>query len=86
MTEAPVQIRKPAVARKIRELAAATGRPITDAVDAAVDEALRKARRVDDIEARAKRVDDIVRRFNALPIVGPLLTDEDLYDKDGFPK
>ncbi|MEI9964427.1 MAG: type II toxin-antitoxin system VapB family antitoxin [Caulobacteraceae bacterium] len=86
MTDAPVQIRKPAVARKIRELAAATGRPITDAVDAAVDEALRKAKAPLDIAERRRRIEEIVERLHRLPRVGPPLTDEDLYDEDGLPK
>jgi len=29
---------------------------------------------------------DAVARIQELPIVGPLLTDDDLYDEDGLPK
>jgi hypothetical protein len=88
MTEAPIQIRRPEVVRKIRELAQATGRPITDAVAVAIEQALR---RLDDekeegIRRRRKAIDDIVARFQALPVVGRPLTDDDLYDEDGLPR
>jgi hypothetical protein len=39
-----------------------------------------------EVERRIAAARDIVARFNALPVVGPLLTDEDLYDEEGLPK
>ncbi len=86
MTDAPIQIRKEAVVRDIRELANLTGRPITEAVAAAVRSELERTRRLSGIEERRRAVDDIVKRFNELPRVGPILTDDDLYDEDGMPK
>ena len=86
MTDAPIQIRKEAVVRDIRELASLTGRPITEAVAAAVRSELERTRRMSDIEERRRAVHDIVERLHQLPRVGPMLTDDDLYDEDGLPK
>lgn len=83
---APIQIRRDDVVQDIRELAARTDRPITDAVAEAVRDALAKARALDDLGAREQRIEEIVRRFHELPVVGPVLTDEDLYDEDGLPR
>ncbi|HEY1426934.1 MAG TPA: type II toxin-antitoxin system VapB family antitoxin [Caulobacteraceae bacterium] len=88
MNDAPIQIRNPEVTRAIRALAERKGQPITEAVAEVVLAELRRLEGVDEAEVqrRLRAVDDIVRRFNALPVVGPLLTDDDLYDDDGFPK
>ena len=86
MTATPVQIRKEDVVRDIRELASLTGQPITEAVAAAVRSELQRARRSSDIEERSRAIREIVRRFHELPIVGPPLTDDDLYDEDGLPR
>ncbi|HEV2365378.1 MAG TPA: type II toxin-antitoxin system VapB family antitoxin [Caulobacteraceae bacterium] len=92
MTDAPIQIRKPEVVRKIRELALATGRPITDSVADAVDRELRRVRAewMEEEAGRARRreraMQATVARFQALPRIGPPLTDEDLYDEDGLPR
>ena len=88
MTDAPIQIRNAEVVRAIRELAEQTGQPITQAVAQVVDAELR--RRQAERQAASKRklalMRDAVRRFKALPVIGPLLTDDDLYDQDGMPK
>lgn len=81
---APVQIRREDVVEDIRRLSQATGKPITEAVGSAVKSALAE---IDEARAgRMARIMDIVAEFKALPIVGPILTDEDLYDDDGLPK
>ena len=85
---APVQIRKPAVVERLRELARLEGKSITDLVEEMVrdrDERL-VARRQADIAERRRAVEEIVAHFNSLPIVGPLLIDDDFYDEDGLPK
>ena len=85
---APVQIRKPEVAERLRSLARLEGKSITELVEEMVrerDERLTSAREAD-IAERRRGVEEAVRRFNALPIIGPLLTDDDLYDEDGLPK
>ena len=85
---APVQIRKPDVAERLRNMALRQGLSITDLIDqmarereARTDEARRA-----EIERKIAAVDEIVREFNALPVLGPLLTDDDIYDEDGLPK
>ena len=85
---APVQIRNVEVIRDIRELAERTHLPITEAVGQAVRAEIERLRgdREARIAAKIKEVNEIVERFNALPIVGPMLTDDDLYDELGLPK
>lgn len=72
----------------IRALAALSGLSITDAIGEAVRDRLAIERKKADAEltARLAKVDEIVDRFNRRPIVGPILTDDDLYDEDGLPK
>jgi hypothetical protein len=82
----PVQIRNEDVVRDIRELAALKRKPITEAVADAVKSELERARRTSDVETRRREVRRLVEEFNALPRVGPMLTDDDLYDEDGLPK
>lgn len=83
---APVQIRKQDVVRDIRELASLKGVPLTDAVADAVRVELERARRISQAAARLRSVREIVDQLHRLPVVGPPLTDDDLYDEDGFPK
>lgn len=85
---APVQIRKPEVAERLRELARLEGKSITDLVEDMVRERDERlvSRRQAEIQAKLAAVEEIVAHFQSLPIVGPLLTDEDLYDENGLPK
>ena len=88
MNDTPIQIRNPEVVRAIRALADQTHVPITEAVGAAVREALRRQGSIRDagFEERLAAIKDISRRIRELPIVGPMMTDDDLYDEDGLPK
>jgi hypothetical protein len=88
MTDAPIQIRKAEVVRDIRTLADLTRQPITEAVGQAVRAELDRARRTagDDQEKKRRAVAAALEKFANAPIVGPTLTDEDLYDDDGLPK
>ena len=83
---APIQIRRDDVVRDIRELAALSALPITDVVATAVSDALARAKARIDLPRREATVDDLLRQFRELPIVGPMLTDDDLYDENGLPK
>lgn len=85
MTQASIQIRNDDVVRDIRELASLTRRPITEAVATAVRTALTQARREDTRDVRRIAVREAVRQFQNAPIVGPTLTDADLYDETGLP-
>jgi hypothetical protein len=85
---APVQIRKAATVERLRRLAAAEGKSITDLVDEMVRERDQRltAVREADMERRLAAARETVRRFQALPVVGPLPTDDDLYDEEGLPR
>ena len=86
MTDAPVQIRNEDVVRDIRELAALTGKPITEAVATAVRSELKRARGRGDLDRRRRAIDDAVRRFREAPVTGAMLSDDDLYDQHGLPR
>lgn len=85
---APVQIRKPDVAERLRSLARREGLSITDLVDemARDREARANTTRQAEIDRKIAAAEAIVAHFQSLPIVGPLLTDDDFYDEDGLPK
>lgn len=78
-----IQIRRSDVTDNIRKLAKQRRRPITDVVAEAVQRALQDDEA--EFERKMAAVDATVKRFNALPVVGPMLTDADLYDEDGLP-
>ena len=82
----PIQIRRDDVVQDIRELAMLTDQPITDAVAGAVRAELARARSRSTIDERRAAVEEAVRRFQHAPVVGPMLTNEDLYDDDGMPR
>ena len=85
---APIQIRNLEIVEDIRKLAERTRLPITEAVGRAVRSEIERleATRALELEAKRKAIDEIIERFNALPTVGPDLTDDDLYDEWGLPK
>jgi hypothetical protein len=88
MNDVPIQIRNPDVVRAIRELAAEKGQPITEAVGDVVRAELCRlaATRETQVQQRMEAARRIVDEFNALPVLGAVPTDDDFYDKDGFPK
>ena len=83
---APIQIRRDEVIQDIRELAALKAQPMTEVIAQLVKAELRRERARGDIQQRLAAINELVRQFNELPIVGPILTDDDLYDQDGLPK
>ena len=85
---APVQIRKADTVERLRRLAALEGKTITELVDEMVRERdeRRTARSEAEVQRRIAAARETIGRFQALPIIGPLLTDEDLYDEHGLPK
>ena len=81
---APVQIRKPEVAERLRRIAAREGKSITDLVD---ELTLERDQQIEaEVERRRSAVKALLNEVDALPRIGPLLTDDDLYDEDGLPK
>ncbi|WP_428154718.1 type II toxin-antitoxin system VapB family antitoxin [Brevundimonas sp.] len=83
-----MQIRKPDVAERLRSLAQREGLSITDLVDemARDREARANTARQAEIDRKIAAAEAIVAHFQSLPILGPLLTDDDFYDEDGLPK
>lgn len=69
-----IQIGRADVVADIRRLADLTGLPLTEAVAKAV----RAQLTVERMRGLAE-----IRR---LPVIGPLLTDDDLYDQEGLPQ
>ena len=90
MNDVPIQIRNPEVVRAIRRLAAKRARAITEAIGEVVAAELEspgRSPRSGGSASPGRPARRIVRaEFNALPIVGRPLTDDDLYDEDGLPK
>ena len=83
---APIQIRREEVIQNIRELAALKAQPMTEVIAQLVEAELRRERARGNIQQRREAIEKLVHQFNELPIVGPILTDDDLYDADGLPR
>jgi hypothetical protein len=82
----PIQIRKDDVVRDVRKLASLRRRSITDVVGGAVRKELEIEERNATSEERARKIDRLLAEIDALPVLGPPLTDEDLYDEYGLPR
>ncbi len=84
----PIQIKREDVTQRVRDAAAAADMSITDVVDEGARLVLERAQNRSEREVadRLAAVRRIVEEFAALPKTGETLTDEDLYDEDGFPK
>ena len=81
---APVQIRKPEITERLRRIAAREGKSITDLVD---ELTLERDQQIEaEVERRRSAVKALLNEVDALPRIGPLLTDDDLYDEDGLSK
>ena len=72
----------------VRALSALLGVSLTDAIHEAVKERLTKKRAEVRAEREAghRRADEILKEIWAMPRIGPVLTDADLYDDEGMPK
>jgi len=88
MNDAPIQIRNPEVVRALREVAAQRNQPLTQAIGEIAHAELKRLKSDKDARYR-QRVESIKRRvaeLHALPVVGPPLTDDELYDEEGLPR
>lgn len=85
---APIQIKRPDVTADIRELAELTGASITDAIANAVRSqlAIERVKRDAKLRKRLREAEEALAELRRLPIVGPDISDEDLYDERGLPK
>jgi antitoxin VapB len=84
-----LNIRDPEVHRLAREVAAATGETMTEAVKAALRERLARLRRADEAERRRRyeAIMEFGRWFRSLPVADPRSPDEILdYDENGLPR
>lgn len=84
----PIQIKRPEVAADIRVLAELTGRSITDAIAVAVrgQLAIERVKADRKLLKRKKEAERGLAEIWKLPVVGPGITDSDLYDSNGLPK
>lgn len=85
---APVQVRNGEVADLIRRLASLRGESITRALGAVVAPEVERLENTRDRQNKDKRrrIEATLAQWDALPIVGEPLTDDDLYDQDGLPR
>ena len=83
-----IQIKRPDVAEDIRTLAELTGASITDAIANAVRAQLAIERVKHDAKLRKRRreSEEALAELRRLPVIGPDISDDDLYDKHGLPK
>jgi hypothetical protein len=84
----PIQIKRPDVAEDIRLLADLMGVSITDAIGDAVRGrlAIERVKADAKLQKRRKALHSALLEIRSLPVIGPALTDDDLYDDDGMPK
>ncbi len=83
----PIQIKRPDVVGDIRLLADLTGLPLTEAVAKAVrgQLAIERVRADARLARKLAAAERGLAEIRKLPVTGPLLTDDDLYDRDGLP-
>lgn len=83
-----IQIKRPEVAADIRTLAELTGLSITDAIANAVRNqlAIERVKADAGLRKRRKAAEDLLSELRQLPVKGPVLSDDDLYDAEGLPK
>jgi hypothetical protein len=84
----PIQIKRPEVTADIRMLAELMGVSITDAIANAVGNqlALERVKADARLRKRRKAAEDLLTELRQLPVKGPILSDDDLYDAEGLPK
>ena len=84
----PIQIKRQDVTDDIRALADLTGVSITDAIQTAVRSqlAIERVKSNSKLSKRRLQSEKMLAELRRLPVVGPVLTDADLYDAEGLPK
>lgn len=85
---APIQIKRADVAEDVRILAELTELSLTDAIALAVRSqlAIERVRADERLIERQRKVEAGLAALRQLPVVGPDLSDADLYGPDGMPK
>ena len=84
----PIQIKRADVADDIRTLADLTGASITDAIANAVRAqlAIERVKHDAKLRKRRKEAEEALAELRRLPVIGPDISDDDLYDDHGLPK
>jgi len=84
----PIQITRPDVTADVRALAALTGKSLTDTIATAVRAqlAIEKVRSDSALSERKRALDAALAEIRSLPVVGPVIADQDLYDAEGMPR
>jgi hypothetical protein len=84
----PIQIRRPDVVEDARQLADLTGLTVTEAIAKAVRAqlAIEKVAANKALSKRFAEAQRALEELRALPVVGPTVSDEDLYGPDGLPQ
>ena len=87
MTKA-IQLKRADVVEDIRALAALTGESLTDVVAKAVRNQLAMEQVKANARLSKRRLESsrMLAELRCLAVIGPLLTDDDLYDAEGLPK
>lgn len=85
---APVQIRKPEVAERLRQRAKSEGKSITELVETMLAEriAADETRASDEAARRRAAAEAILARVRTMPRLTTWPMDDDFYDEDGLPK
>jgi len=85
---APVQIRKPEVAERLRQRARSEGKSITELVETMLAERIAsdEAKIADDSTQRRLTAEAILARVSAMPRLAAWPTADEFYDEDGLPK
>jgi hypothetical protein len=88
MNDAPIQIRNPEVVRALREVAAQRNQPLTQAIGEIARAELErlKAGKNARYHQRVESIRRWVAELHELPVLGPPLTDDELYDEEGLPR
>lgn len=83
-----IQIKRRDVAEDARALAALMGVSITEAIGEAVKArlAIERVKASAKLSKRRKAAERALAQLRELPVVGRILTDQDLYDDEGLPK
>lgn len=86
--QGPIQIRRPEVVEDARALAALTRVSITEAVGNAIKAqlAIERVKANARLSKRRIHAERALAELRRLPVIGPDLSDRDLYDSEGLPK
>jgi len=86
MTSMSLNIKNERTHRQAKELARLAGETMTEAVDRAIEERLKRLRRKRNTKALAERLLEVGRHCATLPVLDDRSAEDMLYDERGLPK